>query len=96
MGKRGKRYSKEFKLGACRLIVHEGYTYSEAAKRLGVTSWSIRQWLKKFRERGELAPADEPQPEADELKRLRKEIKELKVENEILKKATAYFAKDQL
>jgi len=93
---KGKRYSKEFKLEAARLVVEHGYTFKEAAKRLGTTDWSIRQWAQKFRSAGELPPAGTAQPEADELRRLRKENKRLQLECEILKKAAAYFAKDSL
>ena len=93
---KSQRYSKEFKLEAARLVVEHGYTFKEAAKRLGATDWSIRQWVQKFRGSGELPPAGTPQPEADELRRLRKENKRLQLENEILKKAAAYFAKDSL
>ena len=95
MAKR-KRYEREFKLQASRLVVEQGYTYEEAAEGLGTTSWSIRQWVKKFRDTGELPPADQPVPEADELRRLRKENKRLMVENEILKKAAGRFAKESL
>ena len=93
---KSKRYSKEFKLEAARLVVEHGYTFKEAAKRLGATEWSIRQWVQKYRQSGELPPADVEQPQANELRRLRKENKRLQLENEILKKAAAYFAKDSL
>ena len=89
-------FSQEFKLEAAKLVVEHGYTYKEAAQRLGTTDWSIRQWVKQFRQSGELSPKGTPQPEAEELRRLRKENKRLKLENEILKKAAAYFAKDSL
>ena len=95
MAKR-KRYSREFQLEASRLVVEHGYTFQEAAKRLGTTDWSIRQWVQKFRKDGQLPPAGAPQPEADEMRRLRKENKRLHLENEILKKAAAYFAKESL
>lgn len=91
-----QRYSQEFKLEAARLVVEHGYTYKEAAKRLGATDWSIRQWVQKFRLSGALPPVGAPQPEADEMRRLRKENKRLQLENEILKKAAAYFAKDSI
>ncbi len=91
-----KRYSNDFKLEAARLVVEHGYTFKEAAKRLGATDWSIRQWVQKFRQSGELSPAGTAQPEADEMRRLRKENKRLHLENEILKKAAAYFAKDSI
>ncbi len=93
---KSKRYNKEFKLQAARLVVEHGYTFKEAAQRLGATDWSIRLWVQKFRQSGDLAPQGAAQPEADELRRLRKENKRLQLENEILKKAAAYFAKDSI
>ncbi len=95
MGKR-KRYNREFQIQACRLVVEQGYSLKEASERLGPSTWTIREWIKKFRTLGELPAADQPVPEAEELKRLRKENKQLQMENEILKKAAAYFAKDSL
>ena len=91
-----KSYSKEFKLRAAKLVVEQGYTYSKAAERLGATSWSIRNWVKRFQDLGELPPADQVVPEAEDLKCLRKELLELRLENEILKKAAAYFARESL
>ena len=93
---KNKRYSTDFKLEAARLVVEHGYTFKAAAKRLGVTDWSIRQWTQKFRQSGQLPPAGTAQPEADELRRLRKETKRLQLENDILKKAAAYFARESL
>ncbi len=94
MGSR-KGYSRDFKLQAARLVVEQGYSFKEAAERLGGSAWSIRQWVIKFREDGTLTP-EGAGGSAEELKLLRKENKRLKVENEILKKAAAYFAKDSL
>ena len=58
---RSKRYSKDFKLEAARLVVEHGYTFKEAAKRLGTTDGSIRQWVQKFRQDGDLLPPADPQ-----------------------------------
>ena len=91
-----KRYSNEFKLQAAKLVLESGYTYQEAAKRLGTTGWSIRQWVAKFRKDGQLPPKGSPQPEADEFRQLKKELKQLRLENEILKKAAAYFARESM
>jgi len=55
-----KRYAEEFKLQAARLIVEHGYTYRQASEQLGVHGWSIRQWVRKFRESGQLPPKDQP------------------------------------
>ena len=52
--------------------------------------------IKKYQVSGELPAAGQVVPEAEEMKRLRKQIKQLELENEILKKAAAYFAKDSL
>ena len=91
-----KRYNREFQLQASRLVVEQGYTIKEAAERLGISTWTIREWIKKYRTSGELPSAEHPSSEAEELKRLRKEVKQLQLENEILKKAAAYFAKDSM
>ena len=91
-----KRYAEEFKLQAARLIVEHGYTYRQAGEQLGVHSWSIRQWVKQFRASGHLPDKDRPVPAAEELKAARKELARLRMENEILKKAAAYFAKESL
>jgi transposase len=91
-----RKYSKEFKLQAARMVTEQGYSYDHAAKRLGATGWSIRNWVRKFRQSGELPSQSETQPKADELRQLRKENARLKMENDILKKAAAYFATELL
>jgi transposase-like protein len=89
-----KRYDKAFQLGAARLVVEQGYTHAEAARRLGVTVTSLRCWIERFRSTGELPPAGQAVPQADELQALRRENTRLQLENEILKKAAAYFARE--
>ncbi len=91
-----RKYSKEFKLQAAKLVTEQGYSYQNAAKRLGTTTWSIRNWVQQFRQNGELPAQNETQPKADELRQLRKEVSQFKMENDILKKAAAYFAKELL
>ena len=91
-----KNYSKEFKLRAAKLVLEQGYSYNKVAQRLGATSWSIRAWVKAFQESGEFATDGQILPNAEEMKKLRKENRELKVDNEILKKAAAYFARESL
>ena len=72
------------------------YSYDKAAKRLGTTGFSVRNWVKAFQQTGELPSKAESQPKVDEIRQLRKELAQLKMENEILKKAAAYFAKESL
>jgi transposase len=92
----GRRvYSREFKVSAVKLVNQQGYTVVEAAKSLGVDAASIRNWLKKF---GSEVGGDGKGGDASlraELRRLREENKRLLMEREILKKATAFFAKQQ-
>ena len=91
-----RKYSKEFKLQAAKLVTEQGYSYDQAANPLGTTGWSVRNWVAKFQQTGELPSKAESQPKIDEIRQLRKELKQLKLENEILKKAAAYFAKESL
>ena len=91
-----RKYSKEFKLQAAKLVTEQGYSYDKAAKRLGTTGWSIRNWVQKFRQNGDLPAQSETKTKADELRQGRKQLAQLKMENDILKKAAAYFAKESL
>ena len=91
-----RKYSKEFKLQAAKLVTEQGYSYDKAAQRLGTTGFSVRNWVKKFQQTGELLSKAESQPKVDEIRQLRKQLAQLKMENEILKKAAAYFAKESL
>lgn len=97
MSKRTRRkFTDEFKDEAVNLITEQGYSIAEAARSLGVNANLLGRW-KKEREN----PAEEPAEAGGmtalqaELKRLRKENKQLRMEREILKKAAAFFAKEQ-
>ena len=92
-----QNFSEEFKRDAVRLVVEEKYTFAAAAKAVGVSDKSLRDWHKKF------VPQPEPCGENATLEELRKENQRLRaqlrraeLEREILKKATAYFAKESL
>ena len=90
-----RRFSDEFKRDAVRLIVDEQYTLKAAARAVGVSENSLRVWHKKFAPPlapcGDDATVDQLR---EENKRLRKQLKRAEMEREILKKATAYFAKE--
>jgi transposase len=96
MGRAGKSYPKEFRLDAARLVIEQGYSLKEAAGKLGVSSWSIGNWVRQFRSTGELEGMTSNMTPDDELRELRKQNRQLRLENEILKKAAAYFAKESL
>lgn len=89
----GRRvYAREFKVSAVKLVQEQNYTVVEAAKSLGVDAASIRNWLRKFAAEVGGQPTGDAALRA-ELRRLREENKRLLMEREILKKATAFFAK---
>lgn len=87
-----KQYSKEFKEEAVSLVLEQGYSVPEAAKSLGIATNILYRWKDKVESQKEGKTLSED--ERDELKRLRKEVKNLRMEKEILKKASAFFAKE--
>lgn len=89
-----RKYTREFKLSAVKLVNEQGYSIAEAAKSLGVDPNSVRGWLEKFSCEPGMAPAGEGAMAA-ELRRLRKENARLLMERDILKKAAQFFAKEQ-
>ena len=93
---KGKRYDRDFQLNAARLVVEQGFSVAEVSRKTGASGFSISRWIKRFRELGDLKVNGQVLAEADELRQLRKRVQQLELENEILKKATAYFAKESL
>lgn len=87
MGK--PNFSDEFKRDAVHQITVRGYAVREVSERLGVSTHSLYQWMKKFPAKGQ-PPSDQDA----EVRRLKKELARVTEERDILKKATAYFAKD--
>ena len=91
-----QRYNRDFKLQAAKLVTENGYSLVKAGKQLGIAPTTISSWIKKFRDSGTLASSISSDSPAQELRDLRKELLQVKMENEILKKAAAYFAKSIL
>lgn len=92
MGTSQTRYTAEFRAEAVKQVVERGYPVREVATRLGVSPWSLYQWLRAHREAdGPTAAA--AQDAAAEIRRLKSELRRVTEERDILKKATAYFAK---
>lgn len=92
-----KRYDKEYKIEAIRQIKELGRSAPELARELGIHVNTLYKWLKDFDYAGSHAfpGSGHLKPEDEELRRLKKEIADLKEENQILKKAAAFFAKNQ-
>lgn len=93
-------YTLEFKQDAARLVKEQGYTNAEASKSLGVSLSALRRWVNAERKgcikssQGQSATTKVSLSEHEELLRLRKENAKLKMEREILKKASAFFAQE--
>lgn len=90
-----KQYSKEFKLDAISLVLEQGYTRSEAAKSLDIRPDLIGRWMREhqadddgqvYRGNGKLTA------EQEEIRKLKRQVKRLEMEKDILKKATVFFA----
>jgi transposase len=89
-------FSPEFKTEAVRLVKERGVTQLQASKDLGIHISVLRRWIRQTKAPAPPAPAAADLPEQAELIRLRRENAQLKAERDLLKKAAAYFAKDQL
>lgn len=88
-----KKYTKEFKLSAVYMMLSGTLKPKEIFELIKVDRQTVYRWVQEFKRDGEKAFDDRSVLPGDEVKRLKKEMADLKMENEILKKATAYFAK---
>ena len=90
-----RTYSKEFKEKACELVIKDGIKHAVVAEKMGISHIMLYRWIDEYQTYGEEAFVGKGKLRSEdaELKKLRKENERLKMENEILKKAAAYFAK---
>ncbi len=88
----GKRYTEEFKIEAVKQVTDRGYKTSDVAKRLGVTTKSLYDWIKKYGDPGSQHQAITSQQ--DEIRKLKAELRRTQEERDILKEAAAYFASE--
>ena len=90
-------FTLEFKQSAAKLVNKKGYSQQQAADSLGVSSSALGRWVRAERGSSNSAPTQKKVfnlLEQDELTRLRKEVAQLRMEREILKKAAVFFAKE--
>ena len=94
MGRR--RFDRAFKFEAVKLVRERGVSAAQAARDLDVHENVLRKWIKEFAADPQHAFPGQGQmkPEQQEIERLRREVTRLKAERDILKKATAFFAKE--
>jgi transposase len=96
MGRR--RFGREFKLEAVKLVRERGVTVAQAARDLDLHENLLRKWVKDFAAdpRHAFPGQGQMKPEQLEIERLRREVQKLKAERDILKKAAAYFAREAI
>ena len=95
MTKRRKKYTQEFKEEAVKLVVDHGYKITEAARNLDIHPNLLSRWKREYE--GDTSGTENGSSSAAlraELNRLKKENKKLKLEREVLKKAAAFFARE--
>ena len=93
------RYTMEFRQEAVKLVTEEKLSLPEAARRLSLAPSTISYWVKGFKagKLGEIGKGQRPLTNIEmELARMKKELAEVKMERDILKKAAAYFARESL
>ena len=96
-GRRTRRsFTDDYKTGAVRLVLDEGKTVASAARDLGLTESSLRNWVERARADRTKGKTGLTTAEREELARLRKDVRELRMERDVLKKAAAFFARDHL
>ena len=91
-----RKFTREFKLEAVRLIKDRGVSYAQAGQDLDVHQSQLRNWVRMFAAdpRHAFPGQGQMKPEQLEIARLKREVIKLKAKRDILKKAAAYFAKE--
>ena len=91
-----RTYSREFKAQAVQMVTDQGLSVSEVAGDLGVHPSLLQKWKKRFGESADRVSSGNGRlsAEQEELRQLRSEVRQLRMERDILKKATAFFAKE--
>ena len=92
---RGKYYTPEFKEQAAKKVVEGSLKVAQVARELDVNETTLGCWVAAYRKRiaGNPLPAD--MPESERVRELERRVRDLEMENAFLKKAAAYFAREQ-
>ena len=97
MIKKRRKYSREFKLEAARMVIEQGRSQKEVAEGLGIAYSLVHAWKKEFLADGSVAFPGQGKlkPGDEELRLLRQELSTVRQERDILKKALAYFVNEE-
>jgi transposase len=91
-----RKYTQEFKAEAVELVVSSGRPAAEIARELGVNEGTLTNWVNMAKKRGDIKEKPLGTDERAELKELREELRRVKMERDLLKKAAAWFASQSL
>jgi len=92
---RGKRYTPEFKEQAARKVVDNSLPIAQVARELDINDTTLGFWVKDYRKKLAGQPLPPDMPEGERIRELERRNRELEAENAFLKKAAAYFAREQ-
>ena len=98
MGRSRRKYAREFKVEALKMVIEDQRTVTDVAQSLGIDRGLLQRWKSEFKDDGLVAfrGNGRRKPEDEEIARLKRELSQAKMERDILKKALAYFAKEKL
>jgi transposase len=96
MGSARRKFTAEYKAEAVELVINSGRPIAEIARDLGINEGTLGNWVNMAKKRGEIKEKPLGIDERAELKELRDEVRRLKMEREVLKKAAAWFAKESM
>ncbi len=89
------RYTDEFKQEAVKQVINNNYSLKDVAQRLGIHPDSLKTWVSRYKDPQSTAEYTQLKTIHDEMKKLKSELKRVTEERDILKKAAAYFARNQ-
>jgi len=92
MGSTRRKFSPEYKSEAVQYVISSGQPVAEVARGRGIVEGTLGNWVAKARENGQVSEPELNVSERAELQRLRKELQQVKMERDFLKKAAAFFA----
>jgi transposase-like protein len=92
---KGKTYTSEFKEQAVKRVIDNSLPIAQVARELGINDTTLGFWVKDYRKKIASRPLPDDMPDQERLRELERRNRELEMENAFLKKAAAYFAREQ-
>jgi transposase len=98
MGTARRKFTRQYKVDAVQLYQDSGLTMGQVAQQLGIGESTLQSWVKNVKDEGDVAAGETPltQAEKKRIRDLEAELRRVNMENAFLKKASAYFASQNL